>query len=77
MKSAKGILRISNGLLAVTGLVVAYLGYTRTISSETLIWVVPIVVMVITSIRLLASEIGEQNRERERRRRLPSQQEKA
>lgn len=77
MKSAKGILRISNGLLAISGLVVAYLGYTHRLSSENLIWIVPIAVMVIHSVRLLTIEIDEQGMDREKRPSLPQRHEKA
>jgi hypothetical protein len=70
MKNAKGILRIFDGLFAVTGAVIAYLGYARMISMETLIWVVPILVMVITSLRLLMGEMAMQGGARERKSRL-------
>ena len=75
MKSAKGILRISNGLLAISGLAVAYVGYTHGLSSETLIWIVPIAVMVIHSIRLLKIEMDEQSIDREKRHSLSQQHE--
>lgn len=65
MKSAKGFLCIPHGLMFFGALAAIFLVFVSRAISENLIWVVPIAVMVISSIRFLVKEAAGEKMENE------------